>query len=253
MEIPLRLCFLPLCLLAACINQDPIECASAADCLQGGIPGACLPSPSSNRSWCAFDDGSCKSGKRWGVRAGDGFERTCVDDAGADAGASDAASDAAPRVWSKPSIVPNVNSVQVDFDPSLSSTGLELYFASTRAVGRLGDIYVATRLSTSDEFDPAEAVAVINSDGNELGPDLTADGRELFFERAGQGILVTKRLNTGLAWLGVPQRRRDWMDAFRHSLRMGSRCTCQGPTVSLVVWSRQRGPRAPLPGVLSRL
>ncbi len=82
--------------LAGCgggTNSRP--CALSTDCLQGGISGFCLPSPSSTSKWCAFPDLSCPgTEEKWGVLAGDGLAETCV--APQDAGVIDGGVDGGP-------------------------------------------------------------------------------------------------------------------------------------------------------------
>ena len=53
-------------------------CAEIADCLQGGVSGQCLASPTSASRWCAFPDTSCAAGQRFGLIAGDGLKNACV-------------------------------------------------------------------------------------------------------------------------------------------------------------------------------
>jgi hypothetical protein len=79
---------------AGCAHDDFISCTDNSGCLQGGVAGTCLQSPTSETKWCAFDDlsGCPGSGKRWGVKSGDGLAATCVDalalpDAGLSTGA----------------------------------------------------------------------------------------------------------------------------------------------------------------------
>ena len=64
---------------SGCANEDVIHCDVDSDCIQGSIPGRCLPVPSSSSQWCAFPDSSCPSENRWGVKTGDGLARECVD------------------------------------------------------------------------------------------------------------------------------------------------------------------------------
>lgn len=93
---------LALILASACPGDDTISCDTNDDCLQGGIPGVCMPSTRAGSStmWCGFPDGSCSSGFRWGVKSGDGLASECVEgesmaDAGVDA-AVDASHDTTP-------------------------------------------------------------------------------------------------------------------------------------------------------------
>jgi hypothetical protein len=93
----LSLLGLVLIALAACGAGDPITCQSSADCLQGGIPGTCRPSLSSQQSFCGFSDPSCPAPahERWGVASGDGLAGTCVELGELDGGTPPAA-DAGP-------------------------------------------------------------------------------------------------------------------------------------------------------------
>jgi hypothetical protein len=73
----------------------PRPCSDDATCLKNGIMGYCLYSPLSDDRWCAFDDSTCNSGQRWGIRAGDGLKEMCVTDVGGpDAAVSDGSPDA---------------------------------------------------------------------------------------------------------------------------------------------------------------
>jgi hypothetical protein len=77
-----------------CGDDHTRTCSVSGDCVQGGVSGTCLPSPVSAKSWCAYPDPECASQLRWGLLAGDGLAKTCVESA--DAGVPDAAdSDAA--------------------------------------------------------------------------------------------------------------------------------------------------------------
>ena len=70
--------------------------------------------------------------------------------------------------------------------PSLSADGLSLYFQSHRSGGGLCDFMVATRESTSDSFgNPVKPVFLknVNSTVGEWMPDISADGRAIFFNR----------------------------------------------------------------------
>jgi len=82
-------------LCSGCPGNDTIDCTTNADCLQGGIPGTCLPSPSSSTRWCAFSDSTCPGGARWGVASGDGLAGMCLAEAPPDGG-PDADIDAGP-------------------------------------------------------------------------------------------------------------------------------------------------------------
>ncbi|MCP4611517.1 MAG: hypothetical protein GY845_22630 [Planctomycetes bacterium] len=93
--------------------------------------------------------------------------------------------------WGAPvNIGPAVNS-QNAVHPSLSEDGLSIYFQSHRS-GSLGshcDIMVATRESTSDSFGNPVFLKNVNSNDGEWMPDISADGRTLFFNRSGATML----------------------------------------------------------------
>jgi hypothetical protein len=79
---------------------------------------------------------------------------------------------------------------QGDFEPT-TNTDLTLYFASDRA-GGLGakDIWVASRASVTNDFDPpTDLAAPINSPSEDATPFLTADGSELWFSSGRPGGL----------------------------------------------------------------
>jgi len=133
---------------------------------------------------------------------GDGSDNDGAPNDGAtDAAQLDAGPDAQLAEWTTPQVVENVNSTSSDSDPSIAASGLELFFNSNRQGGEgLLDIYVATRASISVPFGAAAPIEIVNSSGNEVAPEISADGRELYFERAGSGILVSRRANAAAAW-----------------------------------------------------
>ena len=102
--------------------------------------------------------------------------------------------------WSEPKpLGPAVNSPAFEASPSLSSDGLELYFADdfadlgfSRRPGGLGkgDIWVTTRARINDDFGvPRNLGSVINSTSDDAAPDISSDGRTLFFHsRRGDGL-----------------------------------------------------------------
>lgn len=81
-------------LLGACSGHSAVECTTSSDCLQNGVPGSCVDSPTSTRRWCAFGDADCQgSDLRWGILAGDGLASMCLE--GWDGGIADASLDGA--------------------------------------------------------------------------------------------------------------------------------------------------------------
>lgn len=83
-----------LLLIAGCSRDYTRTCSVDEDCVQGGIPGICRPSPTSSDDWCAFQDSSCSSGYRWGVLAGDGLDKVCLDEAAGQDAAPDGLAEA---------------------------------------------------------------------------------------------------------------------------------------------------------------
>jgi Tol biopolymer transport system component len=77
-------------------------------------------------------------------------------------------------------LAPNVNSTSNEDGLTISADGLSLFFASDR----LGhwDLYMATRETTEDEWDPAMNLGTtVNSPQNEWYPSISPDGLELYF------------------------------------------------------------------------
>ena len=87
--------------------------------------------------------------------------------------------------WGEPvNLGPKINSYNIDWDPSISSDGLELYFASQRPDGSYPgfDIFVTERQTVDDDWgQPVDLGTIINSPVNEGGPCISADGLELYF------------------------------------------------------------------------
>ena len=87
-----------------------------------------------------------------------------------------------------------VNSSVHDLTPSISADGLMLFIMSNRS-GGLGnmDIWVSTRTTKDDPWTvPVNLGAKVNSSSRDAGPDISADGRTLFFHSdrsGGFGIL----------------------------------------------------------------
>ncbi len=107
--------------------------------------------------------------------------------------------------------------------PCISADGLSLYFASDRA-GALGgaDIYVTTRPSLADPWETATNLgAPINSAARDRHPDLSSDGRVLFFERSGD------------IWMAMRETESsDWGDPIRLGPEVNSTTSESGPCVT---------------------
>ncbi|HZL37092.1 MAG TPA: hypothetical protein VFC78_17365, partial [Tepidisphaeraceae bacterium] len=70
------------------------------------------------------------------------------------------------------------NSGQQQYEPSISPDGTELYFARGKP-GRNADIFVSYR--RNNQWTAPEPLAAVNTQYDELGPRLTADGKFLLF------------------------------------------------------------------------
>jgi len=82
-----------------------------------------------------------------------------------------------------------INSWDYEYDPDISTDGLELYFQSPRS-GGYGDydIYVAMRTTTDDPWSQSVNLGpLINSSGMEFGPNISADGLSLYFSSSRAG------------------------------------------------------------------
>jgi Tol biopolymer transport system component len=86
-------------------------------------------------------------------------------------------------------LVPGVNSVYDDMQPSLSRNGRELVFASNRP-GSLGfDIWSASRGSIAEGWsEPVNLGSNVNSAGNETRPSLSWDAKMLLFGTTRPGV-----------------------------------------------------------------
>jgi Tol biopolymer transport system component len=102
--------------------------------------------------------------------------------------------------WSAPiNLGAVVNSADSDSHPAISKNGLTLYFSSHRAGST--DIWVSHRLDVDQPWQPPAVLgAAINTPAFELAPNLSLDGRTLYFHRnpgpcGGADIFVSHRQN----------------------------------------------------------
>jgi Tol biopolymer transport system component len=106
---------------------------------------------------------------------------------------------------------PVVNSPANEIAPAISADGLELYFSDYVAnrPGGIGksDIWVSRRRSkTSPWGEPVNLGPVVNTPGEEITPDISADGLELYFETDRPGGLgsddlwVARRASRSADW-----------------------------------------------------
>jgi Tol biopolymer transport system component len=89
--------------------------------------------------------------------------------------------------FAAPVEVPGVNSNAREEGFSLSADGLTLFFASDRLVEGQMDLFVATRPDAAASFGTPEPLAQLNTDSDELDPQLSPDGLELFFASSREG------------------------------------------------------------------
>lgn len=109
---------------------------------------------------------------------------------------------------------PTINSERYDYNPVISSDGLELYFYSSRPGGYEGfdfDIYVSTRASANDDWGiPVSLGSTVNGPDHEYMPRLSPDGLELYFDADREGgygswdTWLTRRATKDSAW-GPPE------------------------------------------------
>jgi Tol biopolymer transport system component len=87
--------------------------------------------------------------------------------------------------WAYPiNLGSKVNSSAGEYDPYISSDGLQLYFYSNRSGGYGSyDLWVATRQNVQDEWDTPKNIGhIVNGSKGENDPVISADGLELYFD-----------------------------------------------------------------------
>lgn len=131
---------------------------------------------------------TCPSGQE--CRVGTCFFTTTPADAGDTTidSATDAPTDAPAYVaWGVPieNTSLEITGATNESDPTISANRLVAAVSGTNATGDQ-DLYIGTRTATTDPFTAGAAVA-LNSTSNEQGPELSADGKTIYFasNRAG--------------------------------------------------------------------
>lgn len=85
--------------------------------------------------------------------------------------------------WDVPVPLPEpINSSGFDGTPSISADGLSLFFYSSRAGSQAADLWLTTRPSIYEPWDPPVNLGpIVNSPSGDLSPSISADGSTLFF------------------------------------------------------------------------
>ncbi len=82
-------------------------------------------------------------------------------------------------LWQAPKLLPlPINTAKEEYEPRLSTDGLTLFFVRGKA-GRNADIFTSAR--TRDGWGEPVPMETVNSDADELGPEPSPDGEQLFF------------------------------------------------------------------------
>ncbi|MFT3694734.1 MAG: hypothetical protein QM831_16415 [Kofleriaceae bacterium] len=113
--------------------------------------------------------------------------------------------DAPPALgpWGTPATVTGAASTaNNEDDPTLSSDGLELYYAIQPVAGGNKDLYVMKRNAVADPFGAPTALTGFNTMGTDEGPRLAYDDLTIYFGRDGD-IFKSTRANKGGTW-GAP-------------------------------------------------
>jgi len=114
--------------------------------------------------------------------------------------------------WAEPvNLGPLVNGPSEEYQPAISTDGLELYFGRVRGDSpALGiDLWVARRDTTNEPWDqPVKLDLIVDTTDSEAAPSLSADGLELYFcfgkwDAPEISLAVTKRDTKDAPW-GVP-------------------------------------------------
>jgi hypothetical protein len=111
-------------------------------------------------------------------------------------------------MWGIPVNLSGINGPSDDFDASISSDGLELYFVSNRAGGSGDyDLWVTNRATLSDLWGPPVNLgSIVNSSSRDNWPSISPDGLVLFFDSMRPGgygledVYMTRRATRNDPW-----------------------------------------------------
>ncbi len=107
---------------------------------------------------------------------------------GGDGGAVPGADAAVPLgPFSEPHLIARLSDVAaLDADPSMTDDARELYFSSNRAGSAGTDIWLSKRDSPDDDWGEPHLVPELNSADSELDPEVSFDGRTIYFNSTRQ-------------------------------------------------------------------
>jgi len=112
--------------------------------------------------------------------------------------------------WGAPThLGPPINSSSLDWSPSISNDGLELFMGSNRPSSEDDELWIARRKTPDDPWsEPVNLGPPVNSPSIEATPSISADGLLLFFQSDRPGgyggpvdIWVTRRKTPDDPWL----------------------------------------------------
>jgi Tol biopolymer transport system component len=95
-----------------------------------------------------------------------------------------------------------VNTGADERGPSISSDGLSLYFHSSQTNGY--DLYVSTRANTAAAFGAPVTLAALNTADIEESPNITSNGKTLYFDRSSGTTSSLWRSTLGATGFGAP-------------------------------------------------
>jgi Tol biopolymer transport system component len=106
--------------------------------------------------------------------------------------------------WGTPAVVPGASTTaNNEDDPTLSSDGLELYFANLVPMGSK-DLYVMKRATTADPFGTPTALTAFNTAGTDEGPRLSYDDLTIYYGTDGEIYQATRATKTSA--FGAPSK-----------------------------------------------
>jgi len=138
--------------------------------------------------------------------------------------------------WGTPvNLGPTVNSSSLDVCPCISADGLALFFASERPGGYGGaDIWVTTRPTTDEDWGaPVNLGPTVNSSAQEVGPNNSADGLELFFSGYTRGPYRPGGFGMSDLWVTTRKTKHDpWTEPVNLGPTVNSPAADHHPTIS---------------------